>query len=785
MTNAHALALLEFGRVREDVAAYCRSDEGREALVASLPLDESEAVEDLKSRVESLRKPMDDGAALPDGVFPPVADAMRVLGKAGAALDVEELYALGIWSEAWTSLRSFAAAAAHEGLRAEAEGSPDLAAVAGAVFGVLERDGTVKDLPGLRDIRARIRRANIDIERITAGFFKEEGFRSMLQNEVPTIRDGRTVLAVKSNYRGRVKGIVHEVSQTGQTVFIEPDELVRKNNELVEEEAKYRQELARILREVTARLSSMKDDLVAARAACSAIDGLYARARHAALGRGVFARPAAAGLVLREARHPMLGRSAVPIALELPADARTLIITGPNTGGKTVGLKTVGLLALMNQFGLAIPAAEGSALPVFDGVYADIGDEQSIDQSLSTFSGHMRTIGEILSGATARSLVLLDELGSGTDPEEGCAIAMSLLDEFIARGSLCVVTTHHGILKNYGYSRPGCLNASMDFDQASLSPTYRILMGVPGESRALEVAAKNGLAQEIVQGARKYLAEERADVSELIRGLTEKHRKLEDLESDRRKRLREAMEEQRKADLAALRLKQKELELRERGVSDLRRLLAESRKTLENLVKELREGELGPEKTRAVKDFLSGLDLAVGEEEARLEALRQEPRRPSPASELELAEGSAVAIGKLGRRGVALRRAKKGYWVVETDSIRMTLPESEIRPVEESLPAATQFQVELAPRGEGGRTTASFELNLRGFRLAEALEAVEKQVDAASLQGLSIFQIIHGTGEGILGKGIHEYLRKHPAVADYHFARPEEGGYGKTIVRLK
>jgi DNA mismatch repair protein MutS2 len=463
----------------------------------------------------------------------------------------------------------------------------------------------------------------------------------------------------------------------------------------------------------------------------------------------------------------------------------------------------------MNQFGLALPAAPETGFSCFDSVFADIGDEQSIDQSLSTFSGHIRVIGGIVEGATAKSLVLLDELGSGTDPEEGCAVAMSLLDAFIDRGCLTVLTTHHGILKNYGYSRPACLNASMDFDASSLSPTYRILMGVPGESRALDIASKNGLPPSIVQGARKYLAEERADVSELIKGLTQKHRELEDMETDRRKRLRDAMEAQRKADLSGLRARQKELELRERGVADLRKLLSESRKTLENLVRDIREGELTSEKTKGVKDFLAELAREVGEEEDRLEAQRLEPveagslesdagasvygasagdsRQVGAAASapLMVEEGAQVLIGSARKRGSVVRKAKKGYWVVETESVRLTVPEAELQPVRETAPAKLSVQVELAPRVEGGSARAVFELDLRGFRLAEALDAVEKQVDAASLQNLSLFQILHGTGEGVLGKGIHDYLRNHPGVAEYHFARPEEGGYGKTIVRLK
>ena len=283
---------------------------------------------------------------------------------------------------------------------------------------------------------------------------------------------------------------MHEVSSTGQTVFIEPEELVLKNNELIQEEARYRQELLRVLRDATEKLFEHSAALAAARSLMASLDGIYARSRHARVGGLCLARDLGSGFLLKKARHPLIGVKAVPIDVELPEGTRTLIVTGPNTGGKTVTLKTIGLLALMNQFGLGLPAAPETGFSCFDAVHADIGDEQSIDQSLSTFSGHIRVIGGIVATATEKSLVLLDELGSGTDPEEGCAIAMGLLDWFIDRGCLTVLTTHHGILKNYGYSRPACLNASMDFDRDSLSPTYRILMGVPGESRALEVAAK-------------------------------------------------------------------------------------------------------------------------------------------------------------------------------------------------------------------------------------------------------------------------------------------------------
>jgi DNA mismatch repair protein MutS2 len=873
MTNEHSLRLLEFVRVQEDVAGYCLSEEGRDLLLSEFPRDDAVEVRAIKDAVGRVVGLFQEGVEPPSLSFPPIGLATKRIAKLGSALELEELYALGLWSESFAGLVGFmgktlgersvedetgqarprpAAAAVQPAAvqpaavqpaavqpaavqpaavqpaavqpaavqpaavqpaaetAAEADplrwsqaasplipglvaAAPELQGVARIVFRIVNKDGSLRDLPELKAARDRIARAHRDISALTDSFFRSAETKSMLQSDAPTIRDGRTVLALRANFRGRIKGIVHEVSATGQTVFLEPEELVQKNNELVQEEARYLQELNRILREATESLLPYAPAVAAARAVAAALDGIYARARHARLSGLFMARDLAEGFELRKARHPLLGRRAVPIDVVLPAGTRTLIVTGPNTGGKTVTLKTIGLLALMNQFGLGIPASLESGLAVFDEVFADIGDEQSIDQSLSTFSGHMRVIGAIADRAGPRGLVLLDELGSGTDPEEGCAVAMGLLDWFIGRGCLTILTTHHGVLKNYGYTRPGCLNASMDFDATSLQPTYRVLMGVPGESRALDVASQNGLRTEVIEGARRYLAEERADVSILIKGLTEKHRHIEDLEVESRARLKDAREEQRKTELSRLKLRQKELQLREQGVGELKRLLAESRKNLENLVKDLREGELTPEKTRAVKDFIARFSEAVELEGDKLEAAQAEATAEqveiqgaeAEAQPAVFCEGAAVLIGTGRKKGVLVRPAKKGSWIVETGSLRMTVSESELAMDRTEVQTKTQVAVELAPRGEGGRTSAVFELDLRGYRLMEALQAVEQQLDAASLQGLSLFSIIHGTGEGILGKGIQDFLRKHPAVADYHFARPEEGGYGKTVVRLK
>jgi DNA mismatch repair protein MutS2 len=450
-----------------------------------------------------------------------------------------------------------------------------------------------------------------------------------------------------------------------------------------------------------------------------------------------------------------------------------LVVTGPNTGGKTVTLKTVGLLALMNQFGLEIPAAEGSALAVFDAVLADIGDEQSIEQNLSTFSAHVINAARILRGSGPRSLVLFDELGAGTDPEEGVAIAMALLDHFIQKGCLCLATTHHGILKNYGYTRAGVGNASMEFDLASLQPTYRILMGVPGESHALEIARRNGIPQELIHRAAGYLQQERGEAADLINRLSRKQRELAEAEREQDQKERELAERTRQTDLLNLRLRQRERELAEKGLSELEAFLRESRREYEKLVQRLRlQGE--PEGRRETLDFLRGLEARVRSQEEQLEA--EEPQAAS-----ELREGMEVVIRSTGRGGRILRRGKGRRWVVATGSLRAELEPSELSPAPQqgrAAPAAPSVSEELAER------EISHQLDLRGLRLPEALRRLEQQLDHAVVRGLSEFSVVHGLGEGILQRGIHRYLRGSLLVKDYYFATPEEGGFGKTVVRL-
>ncbi|MDP2791107.1 MAG: Smr/MutS family protein [Rectinemataceae bacterium] len=832
LNNEHSLKLLDFFRMRERTSEYCLSWEGGELLRSSFPIDDKPSLEQFKMELAVLVDHL-DSAELPGFSFPLIEMPLKHLGAAGFTLELEEFFALGLWAKEFDKVLVFLSKARFTASKREQESQPEavehqggfdpealaskwaipeafrlieeapkLQHVYKTIFEILTPDGEMRDLPEIKQIRDAISRATRDLLTIADSYKNDPDLRQALQSGEPTQRDGRTVLAVRANFRGRVKGIVHEVSSTGQTVFIEPAALVRKNNDLVQLEAKLRAEIFRILKELTAELRKDRHSIAEARVTLAFLDQRLARAVQIRREELILPEIRDSGYTIWRARHPLLGKKAVPIDVDMPESARTLIVTGPNTGGKTVTLKTIGLFALMHQFGMGIPAALGTKLPVFDAVLADIGDEQSIDQSLSTFSGHMRVMAEIVKHATRKSLVLLDELGAGTDPEEGCAIAMGLLDFFIERGCLTMATTHHGILKNYGYTRPGCLNASMEFDSTRLAPTYRIVMGIPGESRALEIAAQIGLVGDIVARARRYLSDERTDIGELIRGLNEKHRELESLEREQKKRLKSATEDQRKADLAALRVRQRETELRRHGLGELKILLGESRKTLENLVREVRESGASSDKTKDVKKFLAELSDSVERQYGILEKEGNEARLDfnvggsGEATELtevqaeegatpSLVEGAEVVYGPQRKRARLIRKASGSTWIIEIGSVRLKVSAADLLPAQAARIDRPAYDVELARGSDENTARASFELNLRGFRLAEALAAVERQIDLASLQGLSLFSIIHGTGEGVLGKGIHDYLRSSPVVEDYHFARPEEGGYGKTIVRLK
>ncbi|MBN1834799.1 MAG: Smr/MutS family protein [Spirochaetales bacterium] len=800
--DPHTLELLDFPRILERLQSSCLSELGRERLgsesIATDPVEVGERLE----LARAFRRMLESGRAFPQLDLPDVRALRPKLFKRGVVLEVEELFHLGRFLSSCGRLKRHLGGAGEALLEPLESRLPELKELSRAVSAVIDRDGQVREdhIPALKELRERIRRAERDTERLAREFLNNPDYRTFWQGELPGQRSGRTVLPLRSNFKGRIPGIVHDVSSSGSTLYLEPQEMVERNNEIAELEGRYRRELHRILRELSAQVLGRSAEIQQSLETLAELDALYARADYAIRSRCRAAEPGGGEIELIEARHPLL-KDCVPVSLKVGGGYRVLIVTGPNTGGKTVTLKTVGLLALMNQFGTEIPAGEGSRLPVFDDVLADIGDEQSIEQSLSTFSAHIGNIARMVAASTRRSLVLFDELGAGTDPEEGVAIAMALLDHFIEKGCVCLATTHHGILKNYGYSREGVENASMGFDRRTLTPTFRIHIGIPGESHALEIAQRSGIGEELLERARKYLREERGDAAELIRSLSDRQRELLEAEEHHRERESAFREKLRETDLRDLRLRQRELELKEHGLGEIRRLLRESRSEFEHLVERLRQeaaegasaerasaegagprGEPAPagggQTRREAREFFRALEAEVDRQERDLERNRSGLAGTRAG---ELGPGVEVVVRRSGKRGRIIRRAKGEGWLVETDTLRASFPAAELEP---APPGDREQEAALSIREEVSGAPAAFELDVRGMRLEEAIRELERQLDRALLGNLGEFSVIHGMGEGVLQQGVHRYLKGNPHVKDYYFAAPDAGGFGKTIVRL-
>ncbi|GBU28864.1 DNA mismatch repair protein MutS [Treponema sp. R8-4-B8] len=825
--------LLEYPRIMEKVASMSLSEEAALIIKNSSPIYD-DSVDKIKSMVHAIYTLLKTRNDEPRLGLPTIGFLIPKIETQGAVLDIDEILAVGLFVERASEFTKWINKDRNEGKEQPTEGKdalfsildilPVCSPVSVEIFKIIDREGNLRDLPALRAIRKRISSLEKELNSAVSRYASSDDYKRMLQSPLPSQRDGRAVLAVKVNYRGRIPGILHEVSSSGQTVFVEPLDVVEKNNDILLEKRNLDAEIHKILRELTENISIHVVSLKMFHLTIIELECLRAKARYSAETKGHFALNTDTGqngcrLLLKQARHPML-KKAVPINIEMGTTIRTLIITGPNTGGKTVALKTLGLFAMMNQSALALPLDEESILPVFDGIYADIGDEQSINQSLSTFSAHITNISGITAHATEKSLILLDELGSGTDPQEGGAIAMAVLDYLIEKNARMIITTHHGILKHYGYTRAGVENASVEFDAHTLSPTYKIINGLPGESRALDIASANGLNPEIVSKARSYIDEEKSDVSQMIKSLEQKQRELAGLEKKSTIEQNKLTEEKRRADLKELQLRQKEAELKRESVGKLQQFLSESRKTLENLVRELKEGEVDREKTLKVKDFLNELSRNAETESETLEAeeraikkLTKEKRYGSPngstyssaaSADSDVADNSAFApgmevfAGPSKQRGVIIRADKKSSrssqdadfsWLVKIGSLKISFPESELMPADPAKQAAKTAGKKTAFKSweaeYGASTQASYEIMIRGMRFEDAMEAVRKQVDAAVLFGMKNFAIIHGKGYGILRQGVHDYLRNHPAVADFYFSRPEMGGFGRTEVVLK
>ncbi|MBD2848449.1 endonuclease MutS2 [Paenibacillus sp. IB182496] len=633
----------------------------------------------------------------------------------------------------------------------------------------------------LASIRRELRSGESRIRERLEQMIRSSSVQKMLQETLVTLRNDRYVLPVKQEYRSHFGGLVHDQSGSGATLFIEPEAIVTMNNRLRELRLAEAREIEKILQQLTAAVAGWITELDGDLDLLGQLDFAFAKARLAHEMRAALPRMNDRGyLQLKRGRHPLIAPgSVVPLDVELGNNYSGIIVTGPNTGGKTVSLKTIGLLSLMAMSGLFVPAEDGSELCVFDAIYADIGDEQSIEQSLSTFSSHLTNIIRILGAMTPKSLVLLDELGAGTDPAEGSALAIAILEHMHTTGCRIVATTHYSELKAYAYNRKGVINASMEFDVQTLSPTYRLLVGVPGRSNAFAIAERLGLAGAIIEHARGQVSEEDQRVEGMIASL-EENRRTAETERQSAEELRRELEQQRARQTEQLRrFEEQKDKLLGKAEAEARELVAKARQEAESVMGELRR--LAREEGAAVKEH------KLIEARRKLDEAAPQPRKPSrPAAGAresgKIGAGDEVRVLSLGQKGYVVELGNSEA-LVQLGIMKMKVALGDLELVKEAPAKPAQ--------PKGGATVkrtrddqVRTELDLRGTNLEEAILEVDRFIDEAFLGNIGQVHIIHGKGTGTLRIGITNHLRKHKLVKSYRLGGFGEGGNGVTVAEL-
>ncbi|GGJ84457.1 endonuclease MutS2 [Lentibacillus kapialis] len=630
----------------------------------------------------------------------------------------------------------------------------------------------------LRSIRSSIRTYESRVRDNLDSYTKSQS--KMLSDAIITIRNERYVLPVKQEYRGAVGGIVHDQSASGATLFMEPKAVVDLNNQLQEAQLKEKQEVDRILRELSGKIAEDEAILAENVSVLAKIDFISARAK---LGRDFNAAMPAIndhGIInVKQARHPLIPEDeVVPNDVILGKDYTSIVITGPNTGGKTVALKMIGLFTLMAQSGLQIPAADGCEMTVFEGIFADIGDEQSIEQNLSTFSSHMTNIVSILSKIDHKSLVLFDELGAGTDPQEGAALAMSILDDVISRGARVVATTHYPELKAYGYNRDNAVNASVEFDVETLKPTYRLLIGVPGRSNAFDIAARLGLDQRVIAQARDQIGVNSESVENMIASLDTSRRQAEADYEKAHNILQESEKLRDDLKKAWQHYENDRENLYKKAEEKADKALQKARDEAEMIVDEIRHMKSGAQLKE--HEWIEARKM-LEEAQPDLSAKKSNKSKPRPDSVQELKAGDEIKLLSANQRGTVLEKLNDQDYLIQVGIMKVQVKRNEIQPVkhESSVNEKTLATV------KGSNYHVKTELDLRGERYEDAMGHLEKYLDDALLAGYPKVFIIHGKGTGALRKGVKEFAKNHSRIASDRPGSAGEGGSGVTVLELK
>lgn len=629
----------------------------------------------------------------------------------------------------------------------------------------------------LRGIRSSIRTFEARVREKLDHYTKTKS--SMLSDVIVTIRNDRYVLPVKQEHRGSVGGIVHDQSASGQTLFMEPKAVVDMNNQLQEARAQERQEIDRILRELSGQIAESEGYLSENISTLAEIDFIFSRAKLGATMDGAMPKMNDQGYIkMEQARHPLIPKDEVVANdVEIGKEYTTIVITGPNTGGKTVTLKMIGLCTLMAQSGLQVPALDGCEMAVFENVFADIGDEQSIEQNLSTFSSHMTNIVKIMERVNDRSLVLFDELGAGTDPQEGAALAMSILDDVISRHARVIATTHYPELKAYGYNRDEVINASVEFDVQTLQPTYRLLLGVPGRSNAFEISARLGLSDAIINHAKGLIGTDSKNVESMIASLEQSRIQAEKEYDEAHQYLLESEKLRNELQKEWQRFEERKNELYKKAEEKADKALQNAREEAEMIVDEIRNMKVQTDLKE--HEWIEAKKM-LEEAQPNLSAEKPEVKK-APQSKEKLESGDDVKVLSLNQNGTIIEQINDNEYLVQIGIMKVNVKRKNLQKANTPKKSMTKPLATI----KGSNYHVKTELDLRGERFEDASLKLEKYIDDAVLAGYQKVSIIHGKGTGALRKGVQNFAKTHPSVASYHLGSQGEGGSGVTILELR
>ncbi|OAK68265.1 endonuclease MutS2 [Lederbergia galactosidilytica] len=784
--NDKTLKTLEFDKILLQLESYASSVLGEEKIRGLRPISSFEQVVQRQSETDEAAHVLRlKGHAPLDGIFNIKPHVKRSV--IGGVLNPIELMHVASTIHASRSMKRFI----EELLENEVE-IPILAMKVEQIIplGELEKmiknavdeSGEILDSASetLRSLRQQLRRTEGSIRGRLEGFTRGQNAQKMLSDAIITIRNDRYVIPVKQEYRAHYGGIVHDQSASGQTLFIEPQAVVDLNNSLKELQLKERQEIEKILAQLSGYVAEVAEELQHIVQVLGDLDFIFAKAR---FGKEIKATKPVMnqeGVIrLFQARHPLLKvEEAVANDIEFGGEYTTMVITGPNTGGKTITLKTVGLLTLMAQAGLMIPAAEGSEIAVFAEVFADIGDEQSIEQSLSTFSSHMVNIVDILKEVDHDCLVLFDELGAGTDPQEGAALAISILDEVYQRGAHVIATTHYPELKAYGFNRPGAINASVEFDVETLRPTYRLLIGVPGRSNAFEISKRLGLSEWTIQNAKKLIDAESNEVENMIASLEKSRHDAEEEYKEAHEYLKAVEKLHQDMQKQMIEFYERKQEMYDRAENRATEVIEKAKKEAEEVMKDLRQlrFQSGAQiKEHELIEARHRLEKAIPSLDKQIGKTKKEKKN------FEFQPGDEVKVTSFGQKGHLIEKVAEKEWNVQIGIMKMKVKERDMEFIQSEQKKETKPMATIKGRDHH----VGLELDLRGERLEDALLKVEKYIDDALLANYPRVSIIHGKGTGVLRKGITDYLKQIRAVKRIRLGEAGEGGSGVTVVEFK